>query len=333
MCSFADGPNDGYPAPPGPQNIPEVRMLLPNGRFHLPLENNYTSEHHTNPWSQEQWQRGRGREREKDLGREEYRDHSHHPKHPQNHTWSNNRANARGARSPLHSPSRSPENDKKNSGHKVKKSESESGIARLFKTLRKEGGFGKKSTDREVRGRHRSPDRRKGTKARRGSLDRSPTHKNGSSPDRRRAKSMDRRAERSQRDCSPDQVSRGSNHIFNREIGTPERHFQSQQKWQPQTPSRSYQEEGYLTSTPERPNNGLKNGLSSSEREERFWSNGTPQGRYRRESDSSSNSSYLEEAAAPRLKDYYNAMKANSTLSIPQSKRRLYKENQADLSI
>ncbi|XP_058244796.1 membrane-associated guanylate kinase, WW and PDZ domain-containing protein 1 isoform X4 [Hemibagrus wyckioides] len=328
-----DGPNDGYPAPPGPQNIPEVRTLLPNGRFHLPLENSYTSEHHTNPWSQEQWQRGRGREREKDLGREEYRDHTHHPKHPQNHTWSNNRANTRGVRSPLHSPSRSPENDKKNSGRKVKKSESESGIAKLFKTLRKESGFGKKPADREARGRHRSPERRKGTKTRRGSLDRSPSRKNASSPDRRRAKSMDRRAERSQRDYSPEQVSHGSNHTFSRQIGTPERHFQPQQKWQPQTPSRSYQEEGYLTSTPERPNNGLKNGLSSCEREERFWSNGTPQRRYRRESDSSSNSSYLEEAAAPRLKDYYNAMKANSTISIPQSKRRLYKENQADLSI
>ncbi|XP_060737160.1 membrane-associated guanylate kinase, WW and PDZ domain-containing protein 1 isoform X10 [Tachysurus vachellii] len=328
-----DGPNDGYPAPPGPQNIPEVRTLQPNGRFHLPLENSYTSEHQTNPWSQEQWQRGRGREREKDLGREEYRDHTHHPKHPQNHTWSNNRANTRGAHSPLHSPSRSPENNKKNSGRKVKKSESESGIAKLFKTLRKESGFGKKSTDREARGRHRSPERRKGTKTRRGSLDRSPSRKNASSPDRLRAKSMDRRAERSQRDYSPEQVSRGSNHILNRQIGTPERHFQPQQKWQPQTPSRSYQEEGYLTSTPERPNNSLKNGLSSCEREERFWSNGTPQRHYRRESDSSSNSSYLEEAAAPRLKDYYNAMKANSTISIPQSKRRLYKENQADLSI
>ncbi|KAM9476123.1 membrane-associated guanylate kinase, WW and PDZ domain-containing protein 1-like isoform 3-T4 [Clarias gariepinus] len=328
-----DGPNDGYPAPPGPQNIPEMRTLLPNGRFHLPSENSYTSEHHTNPWSQEQWQRGRGREREKDLGKEEYRDHTHHPKHPQNHTWSNNRANTRGARSPLHSPSRSPENNKKISGRKVKKSESESGIAKLFKTLRKETGFGKKPTDREARGRNRSPERRKGTKTRRGSLDRSPLRKNGSSPDRRRAKSMDRRAEVSQRDYSPEQVSRGSNHNFNRQIGTPERHFQPQQKWQPQTPSRSYHEDSYLTSTPERPNNGLKNGLSSSEREERYWSNGTPPRRYRRESDSSSNSSYLEEAAAPRLKDYYNAMKANSTISIPQSKRRLYKENQADLSI
>ncbi|XP_017323557.1 membrane-associated guanylate kinase, WW and PDZ domain-containing protein 1 isoform X7 [Ictalurus punctatus] len=328
-----DGPNDGYPAPPGPQNIPEVRTLLPNARFHLPLENSYTSEHHTNPWSQEQWQRGRGHEREKDLGREEYRGNTHHPKHPQNHTWSNNRANTRGVHLPLHSPSRSPENNKKNSGRKVKKSESESGIAKLFKTLRKETGFGKKPTDREARGRHRSPERRKGTKTRRGSLDRSPTRKNGSSPDRRRAKSMDRRAERSQRDYSPEQGSHGSNHILNRQIGTPERHFQPQQKWQPQTPSRSYQEEGYLTSTPERPNNGLKNGLSSCEREERYWSNGTPQRSYRRESDSSSNSSYLEEAAAPRLKDYYNAMKANTTISIPQSKRRLYKENQADLSI
>lgn len=309
-----------------------MRTPLPNGRFHLPLENSYSSEHHTNPWSQEQWQKGRGCEREKDLGREEYRDHTHHPKHPQNHTWSNNRANTRGGRSPLHSPSRSPEKDKKN--RKVKKSESESGIAKLFKTLRKEGGLGKKATDREARGRHRSPERRKGTKTRRGSLDRSPTCKHGSSPDRRRAKSMDRRADRTQRDYSPEQVSRGPNHTFNRQMGTPERHFQPQQKWQPQTPSRSYQEEGYLTSTPERPNNGLKNGpFPSSEQEERFWSNGTLHRRYRRESDSSSNSSFLEEAAAPRLKDYYNAMKANSTISIPQSKRRLYKENQADLSI
>ncbi|XP_062854837.1 membrane-associated guanylate kinase, WW and PDZ domain-containing protein 1-like [Trichomycterus rosablanca] len=332
-----DGPNDGYPASPGSQNIPEMKEMPLNGRFHLASESSYTSEHYTTPWPQDPWLKEKGRERGKERGREEYRDNTHYPKPSQHHAWSNNHADGGGAHLPLPSPSCSPENDKRNSNRKVKKSESESGISKLFKTLRKEGGFGRKSSDRELgdRGRQRSPERRKGPKTRRGSLDRSPTRKNASSPDRRRAKSMDRRADRFQRDYSPEQGLQASNYVLNRQIGTPEWPFQPQQQWEPQTPSRSYREDSYLTSTPERPNKSQKNeknDLSSTVWGERYWSNGAQHRRYRRESDSSSNGSFLEEAVAPRLKDYYSALKANSTISITQSKRRLYKENH-DLSI
>ncbi|XP_049341685.1 membrane-associated guanylate kinase, WW and PDZ domain-containing protein 1 isoform X6 [Astyanax mexicanus] len=356
-----DGPNDGYPAPPGPQNLSEMRTMPSNGRLHLSSESSYTSEYHPPPWPQEQ----RLRERERERGREDYKEYTHYPKAPQqqqqhhHHTWNNNNHPAPRALSPSPSPV---ENDKKNSRRKVKKSESESGIAKLFKTLRKESGFGKKSSDRDLRGRghERSPERTAHGRshARRGSLDRSPTRKRNSSPDRRRAKSMDRRAERWQRDYSPD--SRASSQVLLRQAATPERHYAPQRE--PHTPSRgSYlREEGYLTSTPERSNNGqvlslargrtpersLKNGnvlrdVSPSSRGE-SWSNGTPERRYRRESDSSSNGSYLEEAATPRLKDYYNALKANGANGTnagraptqhPQSKRRLYKDNHTDLSI
>uniref|UniRef100_A0A8B9LGR6 Membrane-associated guanylate kinase, WW and PDZ domain-containing protein 1-like n=1 Tax=Astyanax mexicanus TaxID=7994 RepID=A0A8B9LGR6_ASTMX len=331
-----DGPNDGYPAPPGPQNLSEMRTMPSNGRLHLSSESSYTSEYHPPPWPQEQ----RLRERERERGREDYKEYTHYPKAPQqqqqhhHHTWNNNNHPAPRALSPSPSPD---ENDKKNSRRKVKKSESESGIAKLFKTLRKESGFGKKSSDRDLRGRghERSPERTAHGRshARRGSLDRSPTRKRNSSPDRRRAKSMDRRAERWQRDYSPD--SRASSQVLLRQAATPERHYAPQRE--PHTPSRgSYlREEGYLTSTPERSNNGqVLRGES--------WSNGTPERRYRRESDSSSNGSYLEEAATPRLKDYYNALKANGANGTnagraptqhPQSKRRLYKDNHTDLSI
>ncbi|XP_017539670.2 membrane-associated guanylate kinase, WW and PDZ domain-containing protein 1-like isoform X2 [Pygocentrus nattereri] len=354
-----DGPNDGYPAPPGPQNLSEMRSLPSNGRFHLSSESSYTSEYHPPPWPQEH--RLRERERERDQGREEYKDYAHYPKAPHHlhhhHTWNN--SNHSGPRA--HSPSPSPENDKKNSRRKVKKSESESGIAKLFKTLRKEGGFGKKSSDRDLRGRgyERSPERGSQSRpqTRRGSLDRSPSRKRNSSPDRRRAKSVDRRTDRWQRDYSPD--SRASSQVLLQQAATPDRHLRPQRE--AHTPGRNYlREEGYLTSTPERSNNaqavllarshtperGLKNGnvlrdVSPSSRGDSI-SNGTPERRYRRESDSSSSSSYLEEAATPRLKDYYNALKANGANGTnagraptqhPQSKRRLYKENHTDLSI
>lgn len=295
-----------------------------------------------------------------ERGREEYKDYAHYPKapqHPHQHTWNNSNP----ASSRTHSPSPSPEPKKKNLRRKVKKSESESGITKLFKTLRKEGGFGKKSSDRDLRGRglERSPERRGQSRlqTRRGSLDRSPSRKRNSSPDRRRAKSMDRRADRWLRDCSPD--SRTSSQILLRQTATPER--QSLPQKEPYTPARSYlREECYLTSTLEGSNNsqalpmargltperGLKNGnvlwdASPSSRNDRL-SSGASERCYRRESVSSSNGSYLEEAATPRLKDYYNALKANGANGTNagraptqhlQSKTRLYKENHTDLSI
>ncbi|XP_035392098.1 membrane-associated guanylate kinase, WW and PDZ domain-containing protein 1-like isoform X2 [Electrophorus electricus] len=357
-----DGPGDGYPPPPGPQNLSEVRTMPSNGRLHLPSESSYTSDYHTPPWPQEQRLRESEHERERERGREDHRDYTHYPRAPLHHTWNNDRAGPR-------IPSPSPENDKKNSRRKVKKSESESGIARLFKTLRKEGGFGKKPSDREqgLQGCERSLERRArpGPRPRRGSLDRSPTRRRGSSPDRRRAKSVDRRAERTRHDYSPERSPRASSQVLPRPAATPERRIAPQRE--PQTPGRSCREEAYLTSTPERPNNGqgaalppargrtapkrapknanvLRDASPSGRGERDQWhlGNGTPERRYRRESDSSSNGSYLDEAATPLLKEYYNALKASAMNGTnadrdptqhPQSKRRLYKENHTDLSI
>ncbi|XP_030639735.1 membrane-associated guanylate kinase, WW and PDZ domain-containing protein 1 [Chanos chanos] len=358
-----DGPNDGYPSAPGPQNLSEVRALSANGRFHPPSESSYTSDYHIPPRQQEQWLKERGRE-----------DYAHYPnaalQHHHHLTWINHPSPSERSQSP---------EPKKSSRRKVKKSESESGIAKLFKTLRKEGGFGRKSSERDLggtQGRERSPERRARSRPeerryRPGSLDRSSSaQKRSSSPDRRRAKSVDRRAERTyrDRDQSPDASSRASSQLLLRQTATPERILQDRRlQKEPRTPSRNAKEDSYVTSTPERTNNnhqaqtlslslargrtperGLKNGnvlrdVSPASREERYGNNSTPERRYRRESDSSSNGSYLEEiAASPRLKEYYNALKAKSTngtnagqnpSQLPQSKRRLYKENHTDLSI
>ncbi|KAG5282377.1 hypothetical protein AALO_G00055340 [Alosa alosa] len=194
-----DGPNDGYPPSPG-KNLSEVRTLPPNSRFHIPSESSYSPDYHTPPRHMEQW-----RERESEREREDRRDYARAPAsqqqqyqqqqqqqqqqqhhllssqhHPQHHiTWNNQQP-----------PSPPPADDpKKSNRRKVKKSESESGIAKLFKTLRKEGGFGRKSSERDGSGTlgrrgGRSPERKAhgGAQARRGSLDRSPTRHRNSSP-------------------------------------------------------------------------------------------------------------------------------------------------------
>ncbi|XP_031422069.1 membrane-associated guanylate kinase, WW and PDZ domain-containing protein 1-like isoform X5 [Clupea harengus] len=369
-----DGPNDGYPPSPG-KNLSEVRTLPPNSRFHIPSESSYSPDYHTPPRHKEQW-----RDRESDREREDRRDyaqvpasqqqqqHLHHQQqqhpssqhHPQHHlTWNNQQPP-------------SPDDPKKSNRRKVKKSESESGIAKLFKTLRKEGGFGRKSAERDPQGGSgtlgrrggRSPER-KGAQARRGSLDRSPTRRRNPSPDRRRAKSMDRRAE--YRDRTPERAaSRQSTHTLLRLAHTPERplFFQSPGR-EPHTPGRSSLLRD--ASTPERANNGqamaaatmgrgrtpergLKNGnvLRDGERDDVWGLNGTPQRRYRCESTSDSSScSYRDEPLAARLKDYYSTNTLKSCGSngypatrgpggqpqLPEPKRRLYKDNHTDLSI
>ncbi|XP_028848496.1 membrane-associated guanylate kinase, WW and PDZ domain-containing protein 1-like isoform X5 [Denticeps clupeoides] len=362
-----DGPNDGYPPSPG-KNISEVRTLPPNSRFHIPPESSYSPDYHAPPQHEDQ---RRGRERER--GRE--RDYAQPPPghHHHHHTWNNH-----GSQRPP-----SPDDAKKNNHRKVKKSESESGIAKLFKTLRKEGGFGRKSAERDHHaaagtvGRlgARSPERkaRGGSHVRRGSLDRSPTRPKNSSPDRRRAKSMDRRVERSHRDHTPERApSRQSSNSLLRQAATPDRLSYTRPSREHQTPSRGCRNEPLLAefSTPERANNGqafqhslpqartpergLKNGNllwdaspgGRGDRGERCFVNGTPERRYRCDStsDSSCCSSYREEMAMPKLKDYYSTNTLKSTGSnghmamrgpsqFPEPKRRFYKENHPDLSI
>ncbi|XP_059358944.1 membrane-associated guanylate kinase, WW and PDZ domain-containing protein 1 isoform X5 [Carassius carassius] len=344
-----DGPNDSYSPSPRPQNNSEVRALLASGPFHHPSESSYTSEHPT-PSQPKQHQT---KDRQHDQTREPERDsrtglYSSAPQHP----FRNNR------------PSPSPSPDSKNNSHrKVKKSESESGIAKLFKTLRKEGGFGRKTSNQDLlrRGRKPSTDAQSsaGSQVRSGSLDRSSSRKHNTSPDRRRAKSVDRRTTRSYKDQSPERSYQASSQDLLCQISTPERLVRPQKE--PQTPHRNYSKQGSFTSTPERshkptahtltrtPERGLKNrnillNSSPSSQAERqgYFINGASERCFRRRSDSSSDGSYLEEGTAPQLRDYYNALKASSVngsgvglglIPISPSKRRLYKENHADLSI
>ncbi|KTF78171.1 hypothetical protein cypCar_00037039, partial [Cyprinus carpio] len=345
-----DGPNDSYPPSPGPQNYSEVRTLLVSSPFHHPYDSNYTSVHHTPSQPKQQQpkdrQQNQVRERERDSSAGLYSSALHQP------SWNNHP-----------SPSPSPDSSKNNSHCKVKKSESESGIAKLFKTLRKEGRFGRKTSNQDLlrQGRKPSIDAQSstGSQVRSGSLDRSSTRKHNTSPDRRRAKSVDRRMTRSYKDQSPERSYHDSSQDLLCQISTPKRLVQPQKE--PQTPHQNYSKEGYFTSTPERshkptahalartPERGLKNrnvllNSSPSSQAERqgYFMNGAPERRFRRRSDSSSDGSYLEENAAPQLRDYYSALKASSAsgssvgLGLVQSslsKRRLYKENHTDLSI
>ncbi|XP_016309617.1 membrane-associated guanylate kinase, WW and PDZ domain-containing protein 1-like [Sinocyclocheilus anshuiensis] len=345
-----DGPNDSYPPSPRPQNNSKVRALLASGPFHHPYESSYTSEYHTPSQPQQQQPKDRqhdpARERERDSRTGLYSSAPHQP------SW-NNRP----------SPSPSPDSSKNNSHRKVKKSESESSIAKLFKTLRKEGGFGRKNSNQDLlrRGRKPSVDTQSsaGSQVRSGSLDRSSTRKRNTSPDCHRAKSVDRRTTRSYKDQSPERSYQDSSQDLLCQISTPERLVRPQKE--PQSPRRNYSKEGYFTSTPERshkptahalartPERDLKNrnvllNSSPSSQAERqgYFINGAPERCFHRRSDSSSDGSYLEEGAAPQLRDYYNALKASGAngsgvdLGLVQSspsKRRHYKENHADLRI
>uniref|UniRef100_A0A8C4ZM17 Membrane-associated guanylate kinase, WW and PDZ domain-containing protein 1 n=1 Tax=Gadus morhua TaxID=8049 RepID=A0A8C4ZM17_GADMO len=207
-----DGSNDGYPPTPGAQDSAEVRHLPPKSRYHTSLESSYPPDLHT-PSRQEEAVRGRDRDRA-GADRMDYEGRQFPPHH--HHTWNNNNHSKSTPRQP------SPDNQssgggKKGRGRKVKKSESESGISKLLKTLRKDSS-GKKAAEKE-RGRERATshsssstlDPRTAQPQRRGSLDRSPTRKRNSSPDRRRAKSMDRRAERAPpRDRTPERENEQS---------------------------------------------------------------------------------------------------------------------------
>uniref|UniRef100_A0A8C8CKJ6 Membrane-associated guanylate kinase, WW and PDZ domain-containing protein 1 n=1 Tax=Oncorhynchus tshawytscha TaxID=74940 RepID=A0A8C8CKJ6_ONCTS len=167
-----DASHDGHSPTPGAQDSPQVRTLPPNSRYHTSSESSYPPDLHK-PSRHEDAGQGRDRDR--------MEQHS-----PDNST--------------------SGGNNKKSLGRKFKKSDSESGISKLLKTLRKDSSGKKAAAAEKERERSASSstlDQRYG-RSRRGSLDRSPTRKRNTSPDRRRAKSMDRRAERAHRDCTPE---------------------------------------------------------------------------------------------------------------------------------
>ncbi|KAM4562129.1 membrane-associated guanylate kinase, WW and PDZ domain-containing protein 1-like isoform 4-T4 [Odontesthes bonariensis] len=366
-----DGSNDGHPPTPGAQNTPEVRKLPFNSRYHTSLESNYPPDLHK-PSRLEEAVRGRDMDRDRagsdqmDFQGRQFNPHHHH-------TWSKNHSQSTPRQQSPDSSNNSSNGNKKSRGRKVKKSESESGISKLLKTLRKDSSGKKAAAAEKLRGREISSSSStldgRIRQQRRGSLDRSPTRKRGSSPDRRRAKSMDRKAERAHRDRTPERENDDGGFL----AVTPERKFYERRLVKDSEMTGQVRE----TTTPERANNNgdslslsrgrtydraMKNGNllrdpSSERREERHRMNGTMERQYRTERDSSPDSNYswdeLNYAAAPRLKDYYSMMKNNtahnnaaynntghnnntvghSSNQIPEPKRRLYKESPKDLSI
>lgn len=312
----------------------------------------------------------RGRERDRNRDRAgsdqmDYRGWQFNPHH--HHTWNNSHSQNTPPQQSPNDGNSGRDGNKKSRGSKFKKSESESGISKLLKTLRKDNSGKKAAAANKLRGRELSSSSSLDGRVRlqrRGSLDRSPTQKHISSPDRRRAKSMDRRAERAQRDRTPEREYDDGGFL----TVTPERKFYERRFL------KDSQTAGRVTeaTTPERTNNkgdssslsrgrayhrATKNGnllrdSSAERREERYQVNGTPERRYRVERDSSPDSNYsceeLNYAAAPRLKDYYSMMKNNAAYNnaghnnnavvhspnqLPEPKRRLYKESPKDLSI
>lgn len=371
LCSSPpDSSSDRHTPTPRAQNAAEVRMVPSNSRYHTSLESNYPPDLHK-PSRQEEAVRGRDSDRNRDRARAEQMEYQDWQLNPHHHpTWNNNHSHSR-PRQPSPDNSTSSTGDTKKS-RKVKKSQSESGISKLLKTLRKDSS-GKKAADK-LRG--RGPSGSSSTldgrvrPQRRGSLDRSPTRKRTSSPDRRRAKSMDRRAERAQRDRTPERDADDGGFL----AVTPERKFHERRLLKDvQTDGRCRE-----AVTPERCNNnsGDSNSLSrgrthnrtpknsnvlrdssSERREERPQMNGTPERRFRVERDSSPDSTYSRDdlnpaaAAAPRLSEYYSMMKNNAphnnmaynnnnhhtagrgSNQLPEPKRRLYHESSKDLSI
>ncbi|XP_077942268.1 membrane-associated guanylate kinase, WW and PDZ domain-containing protein 1-like [Gasterosteus aculeatus] len=360
-----DGGSDGHPPTPGAQNTPEVRTLPPNSRYHTSSESSYPPDLHK-PSRQEEAARGRDRERA-GSDQMDYQGRQFNPHH--HHTWNNNHSQSTlRQQSPDNTYNSGSGSNKKSRGRKVKKSESESGISKLLKTLRKDSSGKKAAAAQKLRG--REPSGSSSTldgrfrQQRRGSLDRSPTPKRAPSPDRRRAKSMDRRAERAPRDRTPERERDDGGFL----AATPERRFHERRlprdSRAASTPERAHKNgdpsppaRGRACDRAARNANLLRD--SSSERGEERWStNGTPQRRCRTERDSSPDSNYSRDepsyaAPPPRLVDYYGVTKNNAAHNnnaaysnaghknnagvrganqLPEPKRRLYKES-PDLSI
>uniref|UniRef100_A0A3P8R4X8 Membrane-associated guanylate kinase, WW and PDZ domain-containing protein 1 n=1 Tax=Astatotilapia calliptera TaxID=8154 RepID=A0A3P8R4X8_ASTCA len=324
-----DGSNDGHPSAPGAQNTPEVRTLPPKSRYHTSLESSYPPDLHK-PSRQEEAVRGRDMDRNRDRdgsNQMDYQGWQFKPHH--HHTWNNNHSQSSPRQQSPDNSNSSSNGNKKSRGRKVKKSESESGISKLLKTLRKDNSGKKAAAAEKLRERELSNSSStldgRFRPQRRGSLDRSPTRKRASSPDHRRAKSMDRRAERAHRDRTPERDYDDGGFL----AVTPDRKYNERRLLKDSQMTGQVRE----FTTPERTNN--KGDSFSQRREERHRTNGKMERLYRVERDSSPDSTYsrdeLNYAAAPRLKDYYSMMKNNAAHSNP--KRRLYKESPKDLSI
>lgn len=267
-----------------------------------------------------------------DCSREQgqYAIHQHHHHH---HTW-----NDRGSRAEPRHAHGSPEHEKAAGRQRARKSE-ESGIARIFRTLRRDEGRGRKA------GRQKVPENCR----RRGSLDRSPGWGRERSPDRRRAKSVDRRPEKARRGgsfLSEVLTSRRSRQEdsplkdasllppFHRDPGF---HREANQEEEEDTPPpnkgqlfhRAFKKKGHLLrdGSPER-----------GDRENRFTRDRSPERFYKSQvgpQQASPHRNNADEVTAPRLTEYYSTLKSSSGRcpnKQPQPKKRPY-ESHKDLSV
>nr|XP_057908568.1 membrane-associated guanylate kinase, WW and PDZ domain-containing protein 1-like isoform X3 [Doryrhamphus excisus] len=361
-----DGTNDGHPPTPGPQDTSEVRTLPPYSRYHTSSESSYPPDLHIPSRHETETECGRDRDRNRvGSDQRDYRGQQFNPDH--HHTWNNSHSQSHPRQPSPDGGTRS--GNKKSRGRKVKKSESESSISKLLKTLRKDSSGKKPAAAQKLRGQGLSNSSStldtRFRAQRRSSLDRSPNRKRTSSPDRRRAKSMDRRAERAQRDRTPERECDDGGFL----AVTPERKFY-ERRFLKNSPMGGRVREW---STPERSNNigdssslsrgrtpdrAAKNGnLLRHSSSERYRMNITPERPYGVERDSSPDSNYSRDeqnyAAAPGVKDYYSMMKNNaahnnaafnnaghnnntvgpSSKRLPEPKGSLYKESPKDLSI
>jgi len=153
FSSPADGSNDGHPPTPGAQNTPEVRKQPFNSRYHTSLESSYPPDLHK-PSRLEEAVRGRDMDRNRDGAGSDQMDFQGRQFNPHHHhTWSNNHSQSSPRQPSPDNSNNSSNGNKKSRGRKVKKSESESGISKLLKTLRKDSSGKKAAAAEKLRGR------------------------------------------------------------------------------------------------------------------------------------------------------------------------------------
>ncbi|KAJ8379099.1 hypothetical protein AAFF_G00231040 [Aldrovandia affinis] len=334
-----DASNDRNSATTSTQNIPEVKTLPPNTHLHTSSESSYPLDLHKSSRNEEQQMREKAESDCVEHGR-----HSNH----HHHTWNNHGSQT----TPKHS---SPENKKAN-WRRAKKWE-ESSISKIFRTLRRDEGRGSKTvSERDTHSRHEGQnlpdDHCHSAQGRRGSLDRLHGRRPDHSPDRRRAKSMDRRPEKALRDRSFLMEALNPERVYQEESPLKEapflQHVCRDQSFQRETNQAEHVNKEDTLRLPRGRllNKALKNGNllrnrspERSDRQEKFMRDRSPERYYKSETvaqEASPDRSYMDELTAPRLKEYYNTLKSNSARSsnqLPEPKRRPYTESHKDLSI
>ncbi|XP_066554094.1 membrane-associated guanylate kinase, WW and PDZ domain-containing protein 1b isoform X4 [Amia ocellicauda] len=342
-----DASNDRNSPTTGSQNVSEVKTLPSNSRLHPSSESSYPPDRHKSS----QYEDRRMRE---PAGSREHGRHSNH-----HHTW-NSHGNYKS-----HSRHRSPErrrhrrhgkkaDDMKDENPSRRKTEHSSHHRKHHSPDKRRSRT--RSAENTIDGRQgrrweRSPQRRREhhSPQRRSSLDRYGDtrqlleRRRDSSPDRRRAKSMDRRLERSP-ERQPQERATDRNYKVEKYLRgmSPEGNYRKEDVKQDEAPERNYREMKFTRSrSPEtnyKKENVLKDGtLDRKNRVESLLRDRSPERHYKNESfmrDELSDGSSIEESVLPLVKEY-NTLKSNPRVSknLPEPKRRPYKESPNDLSI